>query len=103
MTTSYTVLVVERAEAVRRNTRRTLTKRGWRVLEAADAVEAVAVLTTPGTRVDLVLIGVVGGPSRSAGKGSGRTREPDPIKSPLLPEVAGRGGAPPYVADDIRR
>jgi hypothetical protein len=103
MTTSYTVLVVEQTDAVRRNTSRALTERGCRVLEAADAVEAFAVLTTPGTRVDLVLIGVVGGPSRGAGKGSGRTREPDPIKSPLLPEVTGRGGAPPYVADDTRR
>ena len=57
---SYTVLVVDKAELVRRTTNRTLTKEGYRVLEAADAKEALAVLAMPRARVDLVLIGAVG-------------------------------------------
>ncbi len=57
---SYTVLVVDKAELVRQTTNRILTKEGYRVLEAADAKEALAVLAMPRARVDLVLIGAVG-------------------------------------------
>jgi len=57
---SYTVLVVDKAEPVRRTTNRILTKEGYRVLEAADAKEALAVLAMLRARVDLVLIGAVG-------------------------------------------
>ncbi len=56
---SYTVLVVDKAEPVRRTTNRILTKEGYRVLEAADPKEALAVLAKA-PRVDLVLIGAVG-------------------------------------------
>jgi len=56
---SYTVLVVDKAAAMRRKTNRILTEEGYRVLEAADAKEALAVLARA-PRVDLVLIGGVG-------------------------------------------
>ena len=98
MATSYTVLVVERADLVRRTIKRVLAQRGCRVLEAADATGALAVLATPEMRVDLVLIGAVGSlergelrwewpqlpqqPQPSTGSKSGRTREPDPIALP---------------------
>jgi len=55
--TSYTVLVVEQADVVRRITKRTLRQQGCRVLEAANAPEALALLAMAETHVDLVLIG----------------------------------------------
>jgi CheY-like chemotaxis protein len=58
--TSYTVLVVEQADVVRRITKRTLCQEGCRVLEAANAPEALALLAMAETHVDLVLIGAVG-------------------------------------------
>ncbi len=57
---SYTVLVVDKADLVRRTTKRILAKKGCRVLEAADAPSALAVLATHQADVDLVLIGTVG-------------------------------------------
>jgi DNA-binding NtrC family response regulator len=58
--TSYTVLVVEQADVVRWITKRTLSRQGCRVLEAANAPEALALLAMAETHVDLVLIGAVG-------------------------------------------
>lgn len=60
MAHSYTVLVVERTDFVRRVTTRTLAESGCQVLEAASADEALALLERPDTQVDLVLIGAVG-------------------------------------------
>jgi hypothetical protein len=62
--TSYTVLVVEQADVVRRITTRKLAESGCRVLEAANANEALAVLRTPDTHVDLVLVGAIGSVER---------------------------------------
>ena len=56
---SYTVLVVDKADLVRRTTNRILTKEGYRVLEAADAKEALMVLAMPQAHVDLVLVDAV--------------------------------------------
>jgi CheY-like chemotaxis protein len=56
---SHTILVVEETDLVRRTTKRVLSKRGYRVLEAANATEALTVLATPQVHVDLVLIGTV--------------------------------------------
>jgi CheY-like chemotaxis protein len=58
----YTVLVVEQVDVVRRITKRTIVKRGCRVLEAASAEEALVVLARPEIQVDLVLIGTIGTP-----------------------------------------
>lgn len=57
---TYAVLVVERSDLVRRTIKRVLAGRGCRVLEAADATDALSVLATPEMHVDLVLIGAVG-------------------------------------------
>ncbi|HZE74012.1 MAG TPA: hypothetical protein VE091_01810, partial [Gemmatimonadales bacterium] len=54
-----TVLVVDKAELVRRAANRILTKEGYRVLEAGNATEALGLLARA-PRVDLVLIGTVG-------------------------------------------
>ena len=62
MAASYTVLVIERADLVRRATKRALRERGCEVLEATDAAEALEVLTNRNHEVDLVLIGAVGAP-----------------------------------------
>jgi DNA-binding response OmpR family regulator len=55
----HIVLVVDDVDLVRRTANRMLTKGGYRVLEAADGDEALSVLSTPGVRVDLVLLDVV--------------------------------------------
>jgi CheY-like chemotaxis protein len=55
----HTVLIVDDADLVRRTANRMLTKGGYRVLEAADGDEALSVLSTPGVKVDLVLLDVV--------------------------------------------
>jgi len=55
----HTVLIVASAPLVRRITNRILTEEGYRVLEAADADEALAVLGIPTANVDLVLLDVV--------------------------------------------
>jgi hypothetical protein len=62
--TSYTVLVVEQTDVVRRITRRELAEGGCRVLEAANADEALAYLRRPDTHIDLVLIGAIGSVER---------------------------------------
>lgn len=54
-----TVLVVEDEEALRRLTRRILESRGYKVLEAADGGEAIRVMASSQTRVDLLLSDVV--------------------------------------------
>jgi CheY-like chemotaxis protein len=54
-----TVLVLEDDEAVRALAGRVLRSRGYRVLEAADGAEAVAVLARAGRSVDLILSDVV--------------------------------------------
>jgi two-component system cell cycle sensor histidine kinase/response regulator CckA len=55
----HTVLIVEDTRVVRRMANRILTEEGYRVLEAADAEEAIAVLEMPQAQVDLVLLDVV--------------------------------------------
>jgi two-component system cell cycle sensor histidine kinase/response regulator CckA len=55
----YTVLVVDDVDVVRRTANRILAKEGYRVLEAADAEEALAFLAMPQSKVDLVLLDVV--------------------------------------------
>ena len=55
----HSVLIVDDADLVRRTANRMLTKGGYRVLEAADGDEALSVLSTPGVKVDLVLLDVV--------------------------------------------
>ena len=62
--TSYTVLLVEQTEVVRRIARRELAEGGCRVLEAANANEALTFLRTPDTHIDLVLIGAIGSVER---------------------------------------
>ena len=62
MDRAYTVLLVERTNAVRRRTKQLLGRIGFDVLEASDAPAALEVLTKAETRVDLVLIGAVGSP-----------------------------------------
>ena len=64
MATSYTVLVVEQTDVVRRIARRELAEGGCRVLEAANANEALAFLRKPDTHIDLVLIGAIGSVER---------------------------------------
>jgi len=54
-----TILVVDDLDVVRRIANRMLTKAGYRVLEAANAHDALAVLRTQGVKVDLVLLDVV--------------------------------------------
>lgn len=54
-----TVLIVEDEEAVRRLARNILTKRGYRVLEAASAGDAILICEKEATRIDLVLTDVV--------------------------------------------
>jgi DNA-binding NtrC family response regulator len=56
---SYHILVVDDASVVRRMVHRVLTEEGYRVYEAADAEEALAVLAMPRAHIDLVLIDVV--------------------------------------------
>jgi two-component system cell cycle sensor histidine kinase/response regulator CckA len=56
---AYTILIVEDSRVVRRVTNRMLTEEGYRVLEAADAEEALEILGMPRARVDLVLLDVV--------------------------------------------
>jgi DNA-binding NtrC family response regulator len=53
------VLVVEDARAVRRLTARLLTEEGYRVFEAADAIEALEVLDLAHGRVGVALVDVV--------------------------------------------
>ena len=65
----YTILVVERTDVVRRLTKRTIARSGCRVLEAASAAEALAVLARPEIQVDLVLIGAIGGANMHRSKG----------------------------------
>jgi len=55
----YTILIVEDSDAVRQVAYRILSRRGYQVLEAADAGEALEVLATSPTQVDLVLMDVV--------------------------------------------
>jgi CheY-like chemotaxis protein len=55
----HTVLIIDDVDLVRRTTNRMFAKDGYRVLEAADADEALGVLSTPGVRVVLVLLDVV--------------------------------------------
>jgi len=62
--TSYTVLLVEQTEVVRRIARRELAEGGCRVLEAANANEALTFLRRPDTHIDLVLIGAIGSVER---------------------------------------
>jgi hypothetical protein len=62
--TSYTVLVVEQTDVVRRITKRTLSQQGCRVLEAANATDALAFLGRPDTHIDLILIGAIGSVER---------------------------------------
>ncbi len=64
MATSYTILVVEQTDVVRRITTHKLAESGCRVLEAANANEALAFLRRPDTHVDLVLIGAIGSVER---------------------------------------
>ena len=64
MAHSYTVLVVERTDLVRRITTRKLAHGGCRVLEAASANEALDLLARLDTQVDLVIIGAVGSVER---------------------------------------
>jgi hypothetical protein len=64
MATSYTVLVVEQTDVARRIARRELAEGGCRVLEAANANEALAFLRRPDTHIDLVLIGAIGSVAR---------------------------------------
>ncbi|HEY8312402.1 MAG TPA: ATP-binding protein, partial [Gemmatimonadaceae bacterium] len=54
-----TVLVVEDEEPLRRLTRRILESRGYTVLDAADGEEAIRLLASAPSRVDLVLTDVV--------------------------------------------
>ncbi len=56
---SETVLVVEDEEALRRLTRRILESRGYNVLEAADGTDAIRVMASAPTHVDLLLSDVV--------------------------------------------
>ena len=62
MDRTYTVLLVERTNAVRRRTKQLLGRIGSYVLEASDGPAALEVLTKAETQVDLVLIGAVGSP-----------------------------------------
>jgi len=55
MDRAYTVLLVERTNAVRRRTKRLLGRIGFYVLEASDGPAALEVLTKAETQVDLVL------------------------------------------------
>jgi two-component system cell cycle sensor histidine kinase/response regulator CckA len=59
MAEPYTVLVVDDVDVVRHTANRILTKEGYLVLEAADADEALAVLSARRAKVDLVLLDVV--------------------------------------------
>jgi two-component system, cell cycle sensor histidine kinase and response regulator CckA len=56
---NYTILLVEDSRVVRRVANRMLTEEGYRVLEAADAEEALEILSMPQARIDLVLLDVV--------------------------------------------
>ena len=55
----YTILIVEDSDVVRHVAQRVLSRRGYRVLEAADADEALEHLARSTTPVDLVLMDVV--------------------------------------------
>jgi len=77
MATSYTVLVVERTERVRQATTRMLTKQGCRVLEAAEASEALDLLTERQSEIDLVLIGAVGAVEQGTAHGQWPNPPPD--------------------------
>jgi two-component system cell cycle sensor histidine kinase/response regulator CckA len=55
----YTILIVEDSDVVRHLAHRILVRRGYWVLEAADADEALQLLATPTTPVDLILMDVV--------------------------------------------
>jgi CheY-like chemotaxis protein len=50
------VLVVDDEQAVRSVLRRYLERRGWEVLEAGDAVEALRLIDDAGTRVDAAIV-----------------------------------------------
>lgn len=52
---NHTILLVEDARVVRRVTNRILTEEGYRVLEAADAKEALEILRMPMASIDLRL------------------------------------------------
>ncbi|HEY6219179.1 MAG TPA: ATP-binding protein [Gemmatimonadaceae bacterium] len=54
-----TVLVVEDADSVRQVVRRSLTKLGYRVLEASNGIEAIGIAEEHGPRIDLLLSDVV--------------------------------------------
>jgi two-component system cell cycle sensor histidine kinase/response regulator CckA len=58
-TGAKTILVVDDVDLVRRIANRMLTREGYRVLEAADADEALGLLSKPGVKVDLVLLDVI--------------------------------------------
>jgi two-component system cell cycle sensor histidine kinase/response regulator CckA len=55
----YTILVVDDVDVVRSMANRILTREGHRVLEAADAAEALSLLAMSQGKVDLVLLDVV--------------------------------------------
>jgi DNA-binding NtrC family response regulator len=54
-----TILVVDDVDLVRRIANRMLSREGYRVLEAADADEALGLLSKRGVNVDLVLLDVI--------------------------------------------
>jgi two-component system, cell cycle sensor histidine kinase and response regulator CckA len=58
-TDNKTILVVDDVDLVRRIANRMLTREGYRVLEAADADEALGLLSKLGGNVDLVLLDVI--------------------------------------------
>ena len=64
MKRSFSVLVVEKSDVVRRLTKRLLKNEGLQVLEAPDAPGALALLFKPENHVDLVIIGEIGSRER---------------------------------------
>ncbi len=88
-----TVLVVEDQKAVRRLTGMILRAHGYRVLEAADGAEALAIATAPAAPIDLLLTDVVM-PGMDGQALSERLRE----SHPRLPVILMSGYAEDVVA-----
>jgi len=93
-----TLLLVEDDELVRDAMTRLFVREGYLVLTAATGHDAIGLLRTPGTSVDVVLLDI-GLPDVSGADLCKRLRE----FLPKLPVVVCTGAAGPEEADDLRR
>jgi len=92
------VLLVEDDELVSDAVARSLVREGYLVLTAPTGHDAIGLLRTPGTAVDVVLLDV-GLPDVSGADLCKRLRE----LFPTLPVVVCTGAAGPEEADELRR